>query len=48
MKNFERSARAGMYLNGVVPSSDQKMCAELLASQVNGVTQVVNNLQVQP
>jgi len=37
-----------VYLNGVVPSSDQKMRAELLASQVNGVTQVVNNLQVQP
>ena len=37
-----------VYLNGVVPSSDHKFRAEQVARDVNGVTQVVNNLQVQP
>ena len=34
-------------LNGVVESADQKARAQQLASQVNGVNKVVNNLQVQ-
>ena len=34
-------------LNGVVESSAQKVRAQELASQVNGVSKVVNNLQVQ-
>jgi hyperosmotically inducible protein len=34
-------------LNGVVESSDQKARAQELASQVNGVNKVINNLQVQ-
>ena len=34
-------------LNGVVESADQKSRAQQLASQVNGVNKVVNNLQVQ-
>ena len=36
-----------VYLNGVVESSDQRARAQDLASQVNGVNKVVNNLQVQ-
>jgi len=34
-------------LNGVVESPDQRARAQELASQVNGVNRVVNNLQVQ-
>jgi hyperosmotically inducible protein len=34
-------------LNGVVESPDQKSRAEQLASRVNGVRKVVNNLQIQ-
>lgn len=34
-------------LNGVVESPDQRTRAQELASQVNGVNRVVNNLQVQ-
>ena len=34
-------------LNGVVESPEQKARAQELASQVNGVGKVVNNLQVQ-
>ncbi|MPZ76899.1 MAG: BON domain-containing protein [Deltaproteobacteria bacterium] len=34
-------------LNGVVDSADQKTRAQELASQVNGVKKVINNLQVQ-
>jgi len=34
-------------LNGVVESSDQKARAQELASQVNGVNKVINNIQVQ-
>jgi hyperosmotically inducible periplasmic protein len=34
-------------LNGVVESSDQKARAQELASQVNGVNRVINNIQVQ-
>jgi hyperosmotically inducible protein len=34
-------------LNGVVESADQKSRAQELASQVDGVNKVVNNLQVQ-
>jgi hyperosmotically inducible protein len=37
-----------VYLNGVVPSNDHKLRAEQLAREVRGVSQVVNNLQVQP
>lgn len=33
-------------LNGIVPSPDQKLRAELLARDIQGVRQVVNNLQV--
>ena len=36
-----------VYLNGVVESPDQRARAQELASQVNGVNKVVNNLQVQ-
>jgi hyperosmotically inducible periplasmic protein len=36
-----------VYLNGVVESADQRARAQELASQVNGVNKVVNNLQVQ-
>lgn len=36
-----------VYLNGTVESTEQKARAEQLASQVNGVRNVVNNLQVQ-
>jgi osmotically-inducible protein OsmY len=48
-------ARAGVdtqdgfvYLSGVVPSTDHKVRAEQVARDVQGVNQVVNNLQVQP
>lgn len=34
-------------LNGVVESSDQRARAQELASQVNGVNRVINNIQVQ-
>ena len=34
-------------LNGVVESAEQRARAQELASQVNGVDRVVNNLQVQ-
>jgi hyperosmotically inducible periplasmic protein len=34
-------------LNGVVESADQKARAQQLASQVGGVNNVINNLQVQ-
>lgn len=34
-------------LNGVVESAEQRARAQELASQVNGVKKVVNNLQVQ-
>ena len=37
-----------VYLNGVVPSPDHKLRAEQIARDVRGVSQVVNNLQVQP
>jgi len=37
-----------VYLNGAVPSTDHKLRAEQVAREVRGVTQVVNNLQVQP
>lgn len=36
-----------VYLNGTVESTEQKARAEQLASQVNGVRNVVNNLEVQ-
>jgi len=35
-------------LNGVVETPEQKSRAEQLASRVDGVRKVVNNLQVQP
>jgi len=36
-----------VYLNGVVETPEQKTRAEALARQVQGVSKVVNNLQVQ-
>lgn len=41
------TTRGTVYLNGVVESPDQKARAEQIASQVGGVNNVVNNLQVQ-
>ena len=37
-----------VYLNGNVPSPEQKMRAEQIAWEVRGVTKVVNNLEVKP
>ena len=49
--NFTRidvdTNRGVVSLNGIVQNSDQKARAERLASRVDGVKQVVNNLQVQ-
>lgn len=39
--------RGVVALNGVVESADQRTRAEQIASQVNGVRSVINNLQVQ-
>lgn len=36
-----------VYLNGIVDSDEQKSRAETLASEVDGVNGVVNNLKVQ-
>lgn len=48
--NFTRidvdTNRGVVYLNGVVPNENQKERAERLAKRVDGVTKVVNNLQV--
>jgi hyperosmotically inducible protein len=38
--------RGVVYLNGIVDSPEQKKRAEDLARRVNGVSNVVNNLQV--
>jgi hyperosmotically inducible protein len=40
------TVRSTVYLTGVVPSPDDKRRAEEIASQVNGVRKVVNNLQI--
>ncbi|HJR75825.1 MAG TPA: BON domain-containing protein [Nitrospiraceae bacterium] len=49
--NFTRvdvdTDRGVVSLSGVVPSADQKSRAEELARQVNGVTRINNNLQIQ-
>src|SRR5687768_8904346 len=51
VSNFSRvdvdTERGVVSLSGVVPSVEQKTHAETLARQVNGVTQVQNNLQIQ-
>jgi hyperosmotically inducible protein len=49
--NFTRvdvdTERGVVNLSGVVPSADQKTRAEELTRQVNGVTRINNNLQIQ-
>ena len=49
--NFARidvdTERGVVNLSGVVPSTDEKRRAEELTRQVNGVTRINNNLQVQ-
>lgn len=49
--NFTRvdvdTERGVVNLSGVVPSSDQRSRAEELTRQVNGVTRINNNLQIQ-
>lgn len=51
VSNFARvdvdTERGVVNLSGVVPSAEQKARAEELARQVNGVTRVNNNLQIQ-
>ena len=51
ISNFTRvdvdTERGVVNLSGVVPSSDQRSRAEELTRQVNGVTRVNNNLQIQ-
>jgi osmotically-inducible protein OsmY len=51
VSNFSRvdvdTERGVVNLSGVVPSADQKSRAEELARQVNGVTRINNNLQIQ-
>jgi osmotically-inducible protein OsmY len=51
VSNFTRvdvdTERGVVNLSGVVQSQDQKTRAEELARQVNGVTKVNNNLQIQ-
>ena len=51
VSNFTRvdvdTERGVVNLSGVVPSPEQKTRAEELARQVNGVTRINNNLQVQ-
>jgi osmotically-inducible protein OsmY len=51
ISNFSRvdvdTERGVVNLSGVVPSADQKSRAEELARQVNGVTRINNNLQIQ-
>jgi hyperosmotically inducible periplasmic protein len=51
MANFTRvdvdTERGVVNLSGVVPSPEQKTRAEELTRQVNGVTRINNNLQVQ-
>jgi hyperosmotically inducible periplasmic protein len=51
VSNFTRvdvdTERGVVQLSGVVPSSEQKLRAEELTRQVNGVRRVNNNLQVQ-
>ena len=40
--------RGSVTLNGVVPTAEQKVRAEQLAGEVNGVKEITNNLKVQP
>jgi hyperosmotically inducible protein len=51
ISNFSRvdvdTERGVVNLSGVVPSAEQKSRAEELARQVNGVTRINNNLQIQ-
>jgi hyperosmotically inducible protein len=51
VSNFTRvdvdTERGVVNLSGVVPSTEQKRRAEELTRQVNGVTRINNNLQVQ-
>jgi osmotically-inducible protein OsmY len=51
VSNFARvdvdTERGVVNLSGIVPSADQKARAEELARQVEGVTRVNNNLQIQ-
>ena len=51
VSNFSRvdvdTERGVVSLSGVVQSAEQKTHAEALARQVNGVTKVQNNLQIQ-
>lgn len=51
VSNFTRvdvdTERGVVNLSGVVPSAEQKSRAEELARQVNGVTRINNNLQIQ-
>jgi hyperosmotically inducible protein len=52
VSNFTRvdvdTERGVVNLSGVVASAEQKSRAEELTRQVNGVTRVNNNLQIQP
>jgi hyperosmotically inducible periplasmic protein len=51
LSNFSRinvdTDRGVVSLNGVVRTEEEKVRAEELAQQVNGVTKVNNNLQIQ-
>ena len=51
VSNFTRvdvdTERGVVNLSGVVPSAEQKSRAEELTRQVNGVTRINNNLQIQ-
>jgi osmotically-inducible protein OsmY len=42
------STRGTVYLSGAVESAESRSQAEVLASQVRGVTRVVNKLEVRP
>ena len=42
-----QAERGSVTLNGVVPTAEQKVRAEQLAGEVNGVKEVTNNLKVQ-
>jgi len=42
------TVRSTVYLTGVVPTTDDKMRATDVARGVNGVKDVVNNLQIRP
>ena len=42
------TVRSIVYLTGVVPTADDKMRATDITRKVNGVKDVVNNLQIRP